>query len=218
MATRRETGRATRHDGEHLRRFLAAREAGDRIEMRRWWDALVIDFFDRMDGFVAVAHQGRLDDDEHELAVEMSMVRFSKNLIDTFEGVSIGQLVNACKTLARGICMDVQRRSVRRHGHEGASLDEGWDAGDEDRAPPGWEADEALRRFERDERGREARDFLEWGVPQLQGNRRRVVELTFEGAAVEEIMRDRGLTRDNVHQLRSRGLRDLKGLKERYDA
>ena len=64
-----------RHDDEHLRRFLAARARGDAAAMRRWWDELVIDFYDRMDGFVAAAHRGRLDDDEHELAVAMSLTR-----------------------------------------------------------------------------------------------------------------------------------------------
>ncbi len=33
-----------RHDHEHLRRFLLARQAGDPVEMRRWWEELVIDF------------------------------------------------------------------------------------------------------------------------------------------------------------------------------
>jgi hypothetical protein len=86
--------------------------------MRRRWDELVIDFFDRMDGVVAAAHKGRLDDEEHELAVAVSRARFSKNLITTFDGISIGQLVNACKTLARGICIDVQRLGDRLGGGE----------------------------------------------------------------------------------------------------
>src|SRR3712207_7150871 len=58
-------------------------------------------------------HRGRLDDEEHQLAVQLAMIRFSQNLITTFEGVSMGQLVNATRTLARGICMDVDRKSTR---------------------------------------------------------------------------------------------------------
>jgi hypothetical protein len=207
-----------RHEDEHLRRFVAARERGDRAEMRRWWEELVIDFFPRMDGFVAVAHMGRLDDEEHELAVELSMVRFARRLIDTFEGVSIGQLVNACRTLARGICIDVQREAVRRRGHEGPSLDDGWDADAEDRPTATWEADEAMRRFEAAERSADIRDFLGWALPQVGADRRRVVELTFHGAAVAEIIEELGVTRDNAYQLRCRGLRDLQALKGRYDA
>ena len=54
--------------------------------MRRWWEELVIDFHDRMDGFVAAAHRGRLDHDEHELAVGWALAKFSTNLVSTFKG------------------------------------------------------------------------------------------------------------------------------------
>jgi hypothetical protein len=207
-----------RHDHEHLRRFLAARAHGDAGEMQRWWGELVVDFFDRMDGFVATAHRGRLDDEEHELAVQLSMARFATNLVRTFDGVSMGQLVNATRTLARGICMDVQRSSVRAHRHEGPSLDEGGRDGDEDRPAPAWEADEAADRFARDERGAEVRDFLAWALPRVKAARRRVLELTFHGAAVPEIAAELDITEGNAHQLRSRGMKDLKRLKESYDA
>jgi hypothetical protein len=204
-----------RFDDEHLRRFVAARTRGDAREMRRWWGELVIDFYDRMDGFVATAHRGRLDDEEHELAVEMSMVRFASNLMTTFDGVSVGQLVNACKTLAAHMCMDVQRASVRRREHEGPSLDAGWN---DDRPSPTWEADEAVRRFERDERGADAREFLAWALPRVPDAQRRVLEMTFDGATVPEIVAELDVTEANAYQLRSRGLRELARLKERYDA
>ena len=55
----------------------------------------------------------------------------------------MGELVNATATLARGICIDVQRASIRRRRHEGASLDAGWEADLEDRPAPAWEAGEA---------------------------------------------------------------------------
>jgi hypothetical protein len=207
-----------KHDDEHLRRFLAARNRADAGEMRRWWDELVIDFFDRMDGFVAASHKGRLNDEEHDLALAMAMARFAKNLIATFEGVSMGQLVNACKTLARGICMDVQRSSVRQNEREGRSLDAGWEGDEDDRSSSAWEADEAARLFERDERSAEVQDFLAWGLPQIKAERRDVLELSFYGAEIPEIMDELGLSQANAYQLRSRGMRDLKKLKERYDA
>ena len=206
-----------RFDDEHLRRFICARARGDAAEMRRWWDELVIDFVDRMDGLVAVAHKGRLDDDEHELAVAMCMARFSSNLMTTFDGVSIGQLVNACKTMARNICIDVQRLAVRQHQHEGPSLDSGWDADAEDRATPVWEAEEAFHRFESDERSAEVRDFLGWALPQIGEDRRVVLEMTFDGAPVPEIVDELGITSANAYQLRSRGFKDLTKLKEQYD-
>ena len=216
MAATSDTPSVGKYDDEHLRRFLGARKRGDAAEMRRWWDELVIDFFDRMDGLVAAAHRGRLDDDEHEVAVAMSMARFSERLMTTFDGVSMGQLVNASKTLARGICMDVQRAAVRRREHEAYSLDEGWDA--DERPTPRWEADEAERRFERAERSADLREFLAWALPQIKEERRRVLELSFRGAELPEIMEELGITRANAYQRRSRGLKDLERLRERYDA
>ncbi len=197
---------------------MAARTRGDADGMRHWWGELVIDFFDRMDGFVATAHKGRLDDEEHDLAVAMSMARFATNLMGTFDGVSIGQLVNACKTLASHICMDVQRASVRRNDHEGPSLDDGWNADGDDRLVPVWEADEAAWRFERGEHGAEIRDFLGWALPQLGEDQRRVLAMTFEGDPVPEIVDTLGITAANAYQLRSRGFKELARLKERYDA
>jgi RNA polymerase sigma factor (sigma-70 family) len=217
MAARSDSPSVGRHDDEHLRRFLVARQRGDVGEMRRWWDELVIDFFDRMDGFVSVAHKGRLDHHEHELAVQMGMARFSERLISTYEGVSMGELVNACKTLARGICMDVQRAAAR--GHKGAaSLDAGWNVDAEDRPAPAWEADEAWHRLDRAQRSAEVRDFIDWALPQIGADRRRVLELSFEGASIPEICEELGISEANAYQRRSRAFKDLKTLKERYDA
>jgi hypothetical protein len=199
-----------KHADEHLRRFIAARARGDAAAMRKWWDELVVDFYDRIDGFVAGAHKGRLDADEHELAVMMSMVRFSNRLIATFSGVSMGELVNATKTLARGICIDVQRQAVRDHRFEGPSLDEP--------ERPEWERGESERRYDDEQSAADARDFVSWALPQIDLNRRRVLELTLYGAEISEIMQELGITRENAYQRRSRGLKDLAKLKERYEA
>lgn len=203
---------------EHLRQFISARSRKDAAEMRRCWEELVIDFKDRMDGLVAVAHKGRLDDDEHDLAVAMSLAKFSTNLIHTFDGTSMGQLVNATKQLAQFICIDVQRSSMRVAQHEGPSLDSGWDADAADRPTAAWDTDEARYRRELDERSADVRYFLEWALPQINDERRKVLELSFEGLEVPEIAAECGITRDNAYQRRSRAMKDLKKLKEQYDA
>ncbi|MEA2246328.1 MAG: hypothetical protein QOH46_857 [Solirubrobacteraceae bacterium] len=218
MAGRSDSPSVGRHDDEHLRRFLAARDRGDVVEMRRWWNELVIDFFDRMDGLVAVAHKGRLSDHEHELAVQNSMMRFSENLIGTYDGVSMGELVNACKQLATFICMDVQRTSMRENKSAGQSLDDGWNLDSEDHPAQSWEAAEAWARLDREDRDSEARDFIDWALPQISDERGRVLDLTFEGASVGEICAGLGISKANAYQLRSRGFKDLEKLKEQYDA
>jgi len=201
------------HAEQHLRRFIAARHAGDATAMRRWWEELVIDFHDRMDGFVAAAHRGRLDPDEHELAVQLALTKFSTNLVSTFVGASMGELVNASKRLAGFIAIDVQRAAARVSSRETLSLDS-----DEDSGTPSWDAAEAWSRHDRDERSAEIADFLAWALPQIEASRRRVLERTFEGAQVAEIMDALGITRDNAYQLRSRGFKDLAKLKQEYDS
>jgi DNA-directed RNA polymerase specialized sigma24 family protein len=207
-----------RHAEEHLRRFVKARAAGDAAGMRRWWEELVIDINDRMDGLVAAAHKGRLDGAEHELAVQVAMIRFARNLVRTFEGSSMGQLINAAKTLAGYACMDVQREAISQRGGTVASLDEGWDApaGDE-RGPPAWQHAAAARAFERDEAARDASSFLDWALPQLPEGRRQVLELTFDGWELAGICEQLQITEANAYQRRSRGMKDLTKLKERYD-
>jgi hypothetical protein len=181
--------------------------------MRAAWEEVVVDFAERMDGLVAVTHRGRLDDEEHELAVQLALAKFARNLLGTFRGTSVGELVNAAKTLAHGVCVDVQRASVRVRRHEAGSLD----AGAEDGPDSAWHAREAARRHARDEERAEAREFVAWALPQLSEDRRRVLELTLQGAEVAEIMRELDVSRDNAYQLRSRGLKDLARLKAQFD-
>lgn len=206
-----------RHDEEHLRRFLRARAARDAVEMRRWWDELVVDFYDRVDGFVAAAHRGRLDADEHELAVQRSMIRFSENLFETFEGISMGQLVNATLQLAKYICMDVQKEAAKAREKAGASFDAGWDdpaAGD----APRWHGDAARRAFEDEEVAHDVTAFFGWALPQVADTHRAVLRMTIDGAAVDEICTALAITPANVYQRRKRGIDELRQLKEQYDA
>ncbi len=193
-----------------------ARRSGDVAAMRATWEELVIAFYDRMDALIYLNHKGRLDDEEHEEAVQRAHIKFAKNLMTTFKGTSMGELVNATKTLCFGVCIDVQR-DAERYRRSLHSFDAGWDtAGADDRAAPSWENDQAERNFDRDQRGADAADFIEWALPQLDDNKREVVEMTFHGATIAEICTELDLTRDNAYQLRSRGMRQLAKLYEQY--
>lgn len=218
MAAAADSAPVGRHDDEHLRRFAAARTSGDTAAMRLHWEEIVIAIFDRVDGLVGTTHKGRLDDEEHELAVGMALTRISSNLMNTFEGTTMGELVNAMKTLARGICIDVQRQSIAARRRETRSLDDGWHLDAEDAPSPSWDAHEARRRAAREEGGAQAGDFLRWALPQLVDTRREVMALTLLGASVPEICDQLGITSDNAYQLRSRGSKDLAKLKRQYDA
>ena len=219
MAVQSDPRSVGRHDEEHLRRFLRARADRDVDGMRRWWGELVIDFKDRMDGLVAAAHKGRLDADEHELAVQLAMIRFAQKLVGTFHGTSMGELVNATKQLATFAAIDAQDQSIAARRLQAVSLDDGWNTdGDERPAGSGWEVDAATGRLEAEESERTVEDFLSWALPQVIESRRRVLELTFEGAELAEICAELDLSDANAYQRRSRGLTDLRKLKEQYDA
>ena len=200
-----------RHEDEHLRRFCAVREAGDRARMVRCWGEVVTDIAPRMDGIVFAVHRGQLDRDEHEEAVQDALIKVATNLRETFKGTSMGELVNATKTLAFGICVDTQRRSRRRREHEAGSFDA---ARADDEGVVGtetWEMAQAARRdaVRRDER-RQAEEDVAWLFDQLDAARdRRVMELTLHGAQLPEIMDDLGVSRDNAYQLRCRAMKKL---------
>ena len=205
-----------RFDDEHLRRFLAARRAGDAAAMRHAWEELVIVFKDRMDGLVAANHKGRLDAFEHEEAVQRALIRFSDNLFTTFRGTSMGELVNATKTLCFYVCVEVQREAERDRRRR-RSLDEGWDGvGHDDRPAPAWEVGQAQEAYEAEQRSADIDAFVAWAMPQLVGKRRDVVELTLHGAPLSQICAQLALSKDNAYQLRSRGLKDLAKLHEQY--
>jgi DNA-directed RNA polymerase specialized sigma24 family protein len=205
-----------RYDEEHLRRFLTARGAGDETAARHWWDELVIDFHDRMEGLVAVAHGGRLDPDEHELAHQLAMIRFAQNLIHTFEGTSLGQLVNATKQLARYACIDAQRRAIAERGLVAASLDEG-ESGGRQALLARWEHRAAEHAHDDAEAGRDALAFLAWALPRIPEPQRRVLQLTAAGAELDAICAELGISGANAYQRRSRGLKALARLREEYD-
>jgi len=217
VGARSDSPSVGRYDDVHLRRFLAARNAGDADGMRTWWEELVIDFADRMDGLVAVTHKGRLDHFEHEEAVQRAMVRFSRKLIDTFRGTSMGELVNATKRLCYFACVDVQQEAqAYRERHY--SLDAIWpqDGGD-DRPSPSWEGDAAREAYEREEREADTETLLAWALPQLIDSRRAVLERTLAGVPVAEICAELGISKDNAYQLRSRAQKDLKDLAKLYE-
>ncbi len=204
-----------KHDDEHLRRFLLARSAGDTVEMKHWWGLLVEDFYERIRLRVAYESNGHLDWHEREDAVQLCLESFSDGLFRTFDGTSMGELVNAMKKLVFFRCIDIQRKEAR---HSGASLDSGWDEADPDRPAPDWEYDQARRRFEDTEDGRDHIGFLAWALPQLRERPRRVAEMMLAFATTEEICTEFAVSVDNAHQLRTRASKDLRDLKEQYDA
>ena len=210
VAARSDSPSVGRHDDEHLRRFLVARKGGDAEAMRRAWEEVVIAFQPRMDALVYLAHRGQLSDAEHEDAVQRAMTRFTLKLVGTFQGSSMGELVNATKRLCSFAVADVIREAAeyRRRHH---SIDQGWDGSPEDDRPTPVGPEQAEHDADMDE-------FLTWALPRVLESRRGVVERTFAGETIEEICAALDLSRENAYQRRSRGLKDLGKLLKQYDA
>lgn len=206
------------HDEETLRRFLAARRTCDAATARRCWEELVGANFDRVRAMVQLQSRGRLSPDEQEEALQLALTKMAVNMIRTFRGTTVGEWVEATRTLVKYACMDTQRRAATISKRE-RGLDD--DAGRPDADVfAAIEADrrERERRDEEAERLRERQAFLDWAIPQLSPQRRAVVELQRQGVPVAEIERRLGISGDSVYAARSRALKDLVKLRERYEA
>jgi RNA polymerase sigma factor (sigma-70 family) len=212
----------SRHDEHQLRQFLAARRAGDEAGARRWWDELVRDNFDRIRGMVVLQSRAHLSATEQEEALQRALIKLTNNMIQTFNGTTMGEWVNAARTLVFGACVDTQRReqaTSKRRAALHATDDEGHDIGRPDR-----EVFKALEKRRQEAEDAEesaefeahAQGFLDWAVPQLSPKRRAVIELDRENLPCEEIQERLGVTRDVVYASRSRALKDLARLREEY--
>jgi RNA polymerase sigma factor (sigma-70 family) len=211
-----------RHDDEKLRRFLAARRAGDAAGARRYWEELLTDNFDRVHGMVVLESRNHLSYDEQQDALQRALIRLANNMIETFQGSSMGEWVNATRTLVKYACIDTQRRAQTISRHE-RSLDAPG-RGDDDAGR--WDAD-VYADIEKERRERESDEqtadalgdhqaFLNWAVPQLSPKLRAVVELDRADVPVDEIQERLGVSREVVYQSRSRAAKQLAKLREEY--
>ena len=213
-------------EGEYLRRFLVARAAGNREEMRFWWEALLADNVDRVRGFVAAEARGRLSHDEQQEAVQRVLIKLARNMVLTFKGSSMGEWVKATRTLVHGVCVDVQRDAERISRRE-RSLEAGWNDPGEDNpgrydaaiARDAVDADRVQEELEDEEAVFElGRDFLDWALPQLSPRLRAVMELDRRNVPVEEMQDHLGVSRDVIYAARSRALKELGKLMKEYES
>lgn len=221
VATAHDHAEVTRDD-RTFQQFLAARAAGDDAGMRAAWENLVVENYGRVRTIVIATSRGQLSASEQEDAVQQACIKLLNSMIRTFTGTSMGEWVNATRTLVRGVCIDVQR-AEQRHSEKRVSLHADDDAGDEAenltlRVFHALEQADAARAADEDERDAlaEKAGFLDWALPQLPEKRRLVIELDRQEVPAEEIEERLGMSRDAVYANRSRGLRDLARLAEEY--
>jgi RNA polymerase sigma factor (sigma-70 family) len=210
-----------RSNDQHLRRFVQCRDRGDTAGAVEAWDALVVESFDRVRQMVAAwGRNGRLSPEERDDAVQDAFIKLWKNMINTFEGESMGQFVRSLERLVEFACLDVVRRAARRSARE-PSLDELTrdDEGDERGRFTRAEYDEAAWQQLRESEKAEAEEFVGWALSEMKNERRAdVLRHTLAGTPEAEIAAEFDTTLNNVQALRSRGMKDLRKLKERYES
>jgi RNA polymerase sigma factor (sigma-70 family) len=199
---------------ELLRRFVACRDAGDGDGALRWWGDLVEANFDRVRGMVDVrASRYGLSADERQEAVQRALVKLWHKMVASFDGTTMGEWVNATRTLVDYVCRDVQRDAAKRSQRETA-----FGGRDEDPDADEWTGNRvAHERHTREEERADAAGFVAWALPRLGDDRRRLVlQRTLEGAPGDEIAGELGVSMDNLYAIRSRAVKDMRGLRDTW--
>jgi len=201
-----------------FRGYWRARDRGDEAQAARLWDDLAVFNYDRMLGKVAVMvrkMRSLVAADVDEIAQEAYLRSLSMAL--RFEKRALGQARAAMVKAAYYTVMDWNRARVGEQRHEAGSFDDRHDYGEgveTDYSPydsqvAGWDADVTSEQVER----LMELEHIDAAIERLLNeDMRNVLKLTKIGLESNTIAGTLGLTRDNVDQLRSRGVRRLRKL------
>jgi RNA polymerase sigma factor (sigma-70 family) len=215
---------------ELVRLVVICRESPNETQRSRTgkaWETLVTLDFDRIRGIVATFRfpgQGnvRVHPNDVDDVVNAAWERLVKKLLPSFRGTTPGEYRAAMRTCVRYECMDRCRAQMAHEQRVAGSLDEEI-ADAEGKTRARFEKQVAERERERldEEEARrrelELQERLGEAIGQLDGNRRRVLELTRAGRSTEEIAAELETSADNVYQLRRRGLQQARAILDGHD-
>jgi RNA polymerase sigma factor (sigma-70 family) len=202
-------------DDELVRLFAHARDKGDRDGAVEIWEEIVTRHFDRVVAMVSAwrypGSGDRVQDKDRAEAVSLALWKVGKKLVNTFKGTTLPELRAAMKRAVDFACRDTLRRVAAYEKHQAGSLNEpsGEDSNasryeDELADDGGFEA------FDREQEQRSAAERVAAALKKLPDNMRQVLELTLDGLDVPQIAAKLNTSKDNVYQLRSRGMKKLK--------
>ncbi len=180
------------------------------------WRVLIARDIDRVRGLVAAFRfpgheQVRIAEQDQPDAVQYAYERLLA-MLPNFRGATEGEYTTALARCVSFACMDLCRRLMRHEMRSGGSLEETLpDAEGEPRGRFDWLLErKGAQRGDDEARGRAELDALAAALGSLGNeNMRRVISLTIEGHTSGEIGVRLGLSKVNVDQLRSRGLRQI---------
>ena len=190
-----------------------ARDRGDREQARELWLRIVVAELERVRGIVrAYEHHalpgGRVPRDEVDDVAQDVFLRLHDR-VDSLKGRSIGELRKFMSTATKYACLDYVDAHIRADKHRGGSLDAGADGVHGGRASDRALAELAAQLAADDDAAQIARAVVHPTLALVDDNKRAVLILTLDGCDVPEIQERLGLSRDNVYQLRKRGLKQL---------
>lgn len=177
---------------------------------------LVTANFERVRGMVDVrASRYGLSADERAEALQRALVKLWHKMVASFDGTTMGEWVNATRTLVDFVCRDVQRDAARRSQRETTI---GGGAPDPDTDDGAWkDAQLAQQRHAREQERADAAGFVDWALARLGDDRRRLVlQRTLEGAPANEIAGELGVSMDNLYAIRSRAVKDMRTLRDTW--
>jgi RNA polymerase sigma factor (sigma-70 family) len=189
-----------------LQRVADARESGDWTAARGEWEACIARARERVvnvvDRYVAKGWIPRAD---HEDVVQEALIRGARSLVVNLRSLSADAFFAAMVRCADFQCRDVGRKVMRREQHErAADPPEDWRPGD-----AGWS-------WQREQDLRETGALLDDLIAQLPDVRaQKLLVLQRLGVGDAEIAGQLGISIANVHTIRSRALKHLRGLMDR---
>lgn len=211
---------------DELLRLVVITRDGDtssKKRARKAWETLVALDIDRVRGLVESFNFPRqpgvrVHRDDVDPVVHDCWLRL-RNMLATFRGTSEGEYRAAMRTCITYACMDHCRSKMTEDMTRAGSFDEQLRSG-EGNGKGRFEDQIAKKEFERIddeeaierecERNLELNGRLNDAIANLDGNRRRVLELTRAGRSTEEIAAELETSPDNVYQLRRRALKDVR--------
>jgi RNA polymerase sigma factor (sigma-70 family) len=202
-------------DDELVRLFAHARDKGDRDRAVEIWEEIVTRHFDRVIAMVSAwrypGSGDRVQDKDRDEAVSLALWKVGKKLVDTFRGTTLPELRAAMKRAVDFACRDTLRRVAAYEKHQAGSLNES--AGEDSNASRYEDEladDGGFEAFDREQEQRSAAERVAAALKKLPDNMCQVLELTLDGLDVPQIAAKLNTSKDNVYQLRSRGMKKLK--------
>jgi RNA polymerase sigma factor (sigma-70 family) len=204
-----------------LRRYHAARDAGDLRGAAESWERLTLNNFDRIKQTVNIFRFSvsgpRLPESERGSAATEAYLRV-RAMGGGFREREAGQFYAALHSAVRNACLDYGRKELRHEQHAAGSIDRKFDgdseAGPYDAALAAYEAElrqNATDAVEAEQSAIDAEQLIAWGIAQVKNdNYREVLEMTYlQTIPAEEIAERLGISMANVYARRSRGQREL---------